>query len=140
MSASVRLVAPGPGQEPRSNVVTTLIVDDEPDMRLLIGMSLTLDGACEITSEAEDGEQALAAWARDRPDVVVLDMRMPGLSGLDVARRILAIDPGQPIVICSAYLDQADRDEARRIGVLACVDKTDMTRLAQVVVSVARAA
>jgi CheY-like chemotaxis protein len=121
-------------------VVTTLIVDDEPDMRLLIGMSLTLDGACEVTAEAEDGEQALAAWAKDRPDVVVLDMRMPGMSGLDVARRIFAIDPTQPIVLCSAYLDQADRDEAQRIGVRACVDKTDMTRLAEVVVSVARAA
>src|SRR3954468_10555129 len=124
----------------RSNVVTTLIVDDEPDMRLLIGMSLTLDGACEVTAEAEDGEQGLAAWERDRPDVVVLDMRMPGMSGLDVARRIFAIDPNQPIVICSAYLDQADRDEAARIGVIACVDKTDMARLAQAVVKAAHAA
>jgi CheY-like chemotaxis protein len=124
----------------RSIVVTTLIVDDEPDMRLLIGMSLTLDGACEITAEAEDGEQALEAWARDRPDVVVLDMRMPGLSGLDVARRIFAIDPTQPIVICSAYLDQADRDEAMRIGVRACVDKTDIGKLAEVVVAASRAA
>jgi CheY-like chemotaxis protein len=121
-------------------VVTTLIVDDEPDMRLLITMSLTLDGACEVTAEAGDGEAALAAWAKDRPDVVVLDMRMPGMSGLDVARRILAVDPQQPIVICSAYLDQADRDEARLLGVLACVDKNDMTRLAEVVVSIARAA
>src|SRR4051812_50163857 len=95
-------------ERPRSNVVTTLIVDDEPDMRLLIGMSLTLDGACEVTAEAEDGEQALVAWERERPDVVVLDMRMPGLSGLDVARAIFAIDPHQPIVICSAYPDQAD--------------------------------
>ena len=120
--------------------MTTLIVDDEPDMRLLIGMSLTLDGACEVTSEAENGEQALAAWEKDRPDVVVLDMRMPGMTGLDVARRIFEKDPTQPIVLCSAYLDQEDRDEAKRIGVLACVDKTDMGRLAQVVVSVARAA
>ena len=120
--------------------MTTLIVDDEPDMRLLIGMSLTLDGACQVTAEAEDGEQALAAWARERPDVVVLDMRMPGLSGLDVARQILAADPKQPIVICSAYLDQADRDEATRLGVMACVDKTDLARLAEIVVSVARAA
>jgi CheY-like chemotaxis protein len=124
----------------RSIVVTTLIVDDEPDMRLLIGMSLTLDGACEVTAEAENGEAALAAWEKERPDVVVLDMRMPGMTGLDVARRIFEKDPTQPIVLCSAYLDQEDRDEAKRIGVLACVDKTDMGKLAQVVVSVARAA
>ena len=120
--------------------MTTLIVDDEPDMRLLIGMSLTLDGACEVTAEAEDGEQALVAWSRSKPDVIVLDMRMPGMSGLDVARKILAMDPHQPIVMCSAYLDQSDRDEAKRIGVRACVDKTDIGRLAEVVVSVARAA
>jgi CheY-like chemotaxis protein len=124
----------------RSNVVTTLIVDDEPDMRLLISMSLTLDGACAVTAEAEDGEQGLMAWQRERPDVVVLDMRMPGLSGLEVARRILELDPTQPIVICSAYLDEADREEARRLGVVACVDKTDMTRLAEVVCAAAQAA
>lgn len=120
--------------------MTTLIVDDEPDMRLLIGMSLTLDGACEVAAEASNGEQAIAAWKRERPDVIVLDMRMPGLSGLDVARRIFQDDPTQPIVLCSAYLDDEDRAEAYRIGVVACVDKTDLSHLAEVVVSAARAA
>jgi CheY-like chemotaxis protein len=121
-------------------VVTTLIVDDEPDMRFLLGMSLTLDGACEVTAEASDGEEAIEAWERTRPDVIVLDMRMPGLSGLDVARRILAMDPQQPIVICSAYLDAHDRAEASRIGVVACVDKTDLAQLADVVVAASRRA
>jgi CheY-like chemotaxis protein len=74
------------------------------------------------------------------PDVVVLDMRMPGMTGLDVARRIFEKDPTQPIVLCSAYLDQADRDEAARIGVKACVDKTDIGTLADIVVKAARAA
>lgn len=120
--------------------MTTLIVDDEPDMRLLIGMSLTLDGACEVTAEAADGEEAIAAWERLRPDVMVLDMRMPGLSGLDVARAIFARDPAQAIVICSAYLDDEDRLEARRLGVIACVDKNDMATLAEVVCSAAPAA
>lgn len=120
--------------------MTTLIVDDEADMRLLIGMSLTLDGACEVTAEAADGTEALAAWEQTHPDVIVLDMRMPGLSGLDVARTILARNPEQPIVMCSAYMDQADRDEAARIGVVACVDKNDMDRLAAVVYAAAKVA
>jgi CheY-like chemotaxis protein len=124
----------------RSDVVTTLIVDDEADMRFLIGMSLTLDGACEVTAEAADGHEAIEAWERLRPDVMVLDMRMPGLSGLDVARAIFARDPGQPIVMCSAYLDDEDRVEAHRLGVIACVDKTDMAKLAEVVCSATRAA
>lgn len=121
-------------------MVTTLIVDDEPDMRLLIGMSLTLDGACDVTAEAANGEQALSVWQRLRPQVVVLDMRMPGLSGLDVARRIFALDPTQPIVLCSSDLDQAECDEARRLGVVACIDKHDMTGLAAVVCAASRAA
>jgi CheY-like chemotaxis protein len=121
-------------------VVTTLIVDDEPDMRLLIGMSLTLDGACEVTAEAADGEEGIRAWERTHPDVIVLDMRMPGLSGLDVAREILSRDPAQPIVMCSAYMDKDDRDEAARLGVTACVDKNDLDRLAAVVLAAAKAA
>ena len=125
---------------PGGDTIRTLIVDDEPDMRLLIGATLSLGSGIEIAGEADDGPAGLARWRDVRPDVVVLDMRMPGLSGLDVAKRIFAVDPSQPIVMCSAYMDQNDRDEATRIGVRACVDKTDMTRLAQVVVSVARAA
>lgn len=120
--------------------MTTLIVDDEPDMRLLIGMSLTLDGACTTTAEAADGPSALLAWERCRPDVVVLDMRMPGLSGLDVARQILTRDPGQAIILCSAYLGDADRVEAADLGVIACVDKNDLDQLVQVVCAAVRAA
>lgn len=117
----------------------TLIVDDLPDMRLLMRSTLELDGCCAVVSEAGDGPEALEAWRRDRPDVVVLDMRMPGMTGLDVARTILAEKPGQPVVMCSAYMDQADRDEARGIGVLACVDKYDLALLPRAVVASAGA-
>lgn len=107
----------------------TLIVDDEPDMRMLMRTTLSLEDGFDVTHEACDGEQALATWAEAQPDVIVLDMRMPGLSGLEVARRILATDPDQAVVMCSAYMDPDDIDEARRIGVAACVDKMDMDRL-----------
>src|SRR5688572_26138800 len=101
----------------------TLIVDDEPDMRMLMRATLSMEDGFEVTHEACDGEQALATWQDARPDVIVLDMRMPGLSGLEVARQILATDPDQAVVMCSAYMDPEDIDEARRIGVAACVDK-----------------
>ena len=122
------------------DTIRTLIVDDEADMRLLIGATLSLDSGIEIAGEADDGPAGLARWRDVRPDVVVLDMRMPGMSGLEVARQILAEDPAQTVVMCSAYMDQDDRDEAHSIGVSAVVDKMDIGRLAGVVSEAHRAA
>lgn len=119
-----------------SGPLRVLIVDDEPDMLLLMRTMLTFDGDCEVVAEAADGEAGYAAWMERSPDVVVLDMRMPGASGLDIARRILADQPSQPVVLCSAYIDAQDLEDARHAGVAACLEKTDVGRLAQVALSV----
>ena len=111
----------------------TLIVDDLPDMRFLMRATLWSHDILDITDEAGSGEEALAAWRESKPDVVVLDMQMPGLSGLDVAREILAEDPEQRVVMCSAYMDQDDVAEATKIGVAACVDKYAIMTLPEVV-------
>lgn len=118
----------------------TLIVDDLPDMRFLMRITLWSPETLDVTDEAESGEDALAAWDELRHDVVVLDMKMPGLSGLDVARLMLAEHPGQRVVMCSAYMDQDDIEEATRIGVAACVDKYQITSLPDVVEAVLGAA
>ena len=123
---------------PATAVLRVVIVDDEPDMLLLMRTMLTFDGECEIVAEAADGEEAYAVWDQTRPDVIVLDMRMPGVSGLDVARRILSADPSQPVVLCSAYLHAEDLEAASSAGVAACLEKTDVGRLAQVALSVSR--
>jgi YesN/AraC family two-component response regulator len=105
----------------------TLIADDEEDMRMLLRMLLD-DGATpiEIVAEAADGTDALAQWRERRPDVVVLDERMPGLTGLQVAAAILAEEPEQPIILFSAYLTEEMQDEAARLGVRECVSKADV--------------
>jgi two-component system chemotaxis response regulator CheY len=117
-----------------------LIVDDVPDMRFLMRVTLWSENSTDITDEAVSGEHALAVWRDSKPDVVVLDMKMPGLSGLDVARQMLADDPTQRVVMCSAYMDQDDIAEATRIGVAACVDKYQITTLPDVVEAVLGAA
>ena len=118
----------------------TLIVDDLPDMRFLMRVTLWSPDSTDVTDEAESGEEALATWDDVRHDVVVLDMKMPGLSGLDVARRMLAEDPRQRVVMCSAYMDQDDIAEATKIGVAACVDKYQIASLPDVVEMVLGAA
>ena len=118
----------------------TLIVDDVPDMRFLMRVTLWTADSRDITDEAESGEDALAVWDELRHDVVVLDMKMPGLSGLDVARLMLKEDPQQRVVLCSAYMDQDDIAEAKKIGVAACVDKYQIATLPDVVGAVIGAA
>ncbi len=63
------------------------------------------------------------------PTVLVLDNQMPGVSGLDVAERVLATTPGQRIILFSAYLDDDVRQRAHEIGISACVPKSDVNRL-----------
>ena len=118
----------------------TLIVDDLPDMRFLMRVTLWAPDSGDVTDEAESGEHALQLWRDLKPDVVVLDMKMPGLSGLDVARQILAQDPTQRVVMCSAYMDADDVAEAYEIGVKAYVDKYQIATLPDVVESVHNAA
>ncbi len=92
-----------PEQVPRSPSATVLVIDDDPDVRGFIAASLEELGYA--VGEASDGESGCALFAELRPDLVVLDYVMPGMSGAEVASRILAERPGQPILFVSGYSD-----------------------------------
>src|SRR3546814_11794639 len=85
--------------------VRVLIVDDEPDLRLLLRTMLDLEADIDIAGEAGDGAEALERYAEIGPDVLVLDQRMPVLSGLEVAERVLPDHPEQPILLFQAFAD-----------------------------------
>lgn len=108
----------------------TLVVDDEEDMRVLIRTTIEIANAgLVVACEARDGLEALAVWEACRPDVVILDYRMPGITGLEAAARILDRHPDQPIVLFSAYLTDAVRRSAADLGVRACLAKDEVHRL-----------
>jgi CheY-like chemotaxis protein len=110
--------------------VRALIVDDTPDIRFMVGFQLKMEGIS--FEEAGSGEEALELCAKESFDLVVLDFRMPGLSGLDVARRLLDDSyPGQ-IVVYSAYVDEELQAATRELGI-PTVDKSDNERLLEVV-------
>ena len=123
-----------------SSSITVLIVDDEPDMRLLVRVLLERAGL-QVVEEAIDGHDALAAVARltppPIPTVMVLDNQMPGLSGLDVAERVLAHTPEQRIILFSAFLDADVRRRAQEIGIRICASKTDLDTLPAVIAALA---
>lgn len=112
------------------NPVSVLIVDDEPDIRLLLRGVLHSDQGFDVIGEASSGAEALSETARLDPDVVILDYRMPDLTGIDVARELLAKNPGQQIVLFSAFLTDDTVADALAIGVKACLSKDRVLDLA----------
>jgi PAS domain S-box-containing protein len=90
---------------------TILVIDDDPDVRAFIGESLAEQGYNVF--QANDGRSGLSAYAAEQPDLVVLDFIMPGLSGADVASRILSKQPDQAILFVSGY---SETDSIRRIA------------------------
>ena len=104
--AAAESVAETAGDEPaeaadRRKSASVLVIDDDPDVRTFIVQSLEEQGY--RVREANDGRSGLAALARDRPDLVIVDFIMPGLSGAEVANRILLKAPDQPILFVSGY-------------------------------------
>ena len=114
---------------------TVLVVDDEPDVRDLARAILEM-GGFQVVDEAEDGNQALTRFVDlappPMPTVVLLDNRMPGLSGLRVAEEMLHHNPEQMIILFSAHLDGDVEERAKEIGVAACVSKMDAPRLPEI--------
>ena len=119
-----------------ATAVSILIVDDERDMRLLARTVLARAGI-HVVGEAADGAEAISKVAEldppPVPTVILLDNRMPGLSGLDVAAKILERTPGQLIILFSAFLDDETIALAKRFGVAACVSKKDVFALPELI-------
>ena len=81
---------------------SVLVVDDALFMRSMIREILVRSGRYEIVAEADNGRDAVECFREMRPDLVTMDIVMPGMDGIDAVREILQIDPGAAIVMCSA--------------------------------------
>ena len=113
--------------------ISVLIVDDEDDIRVLMRMIIQGGGDdLTVAAEAADGREALEYFGAHDVDVVVIDQRMPGLSGIETARQMLAEKPGQKIIMCSAFLDTDLKLEAEGAGIAVAIAKREINRLPQV--------
>lgn len=97
--------------------MNVLIVDDEAPARDRLRQLLEEDGAHEVVGEAGNGKQALELAAELAPDVVLLDIRMPGLSGIETAHHLNALESPPAVIFATAYDEYAiEAFEASAIG------------------------
>ncbi len=115
---------------PWGSVRKLVVADDTEDIRVML--RLVLQGSYEILAEAPDGQAALHAWQAHRDDVfaLVLDHNMPHMTGLDVARHVLAEEPDMRVVLFSANCNDELRAAAAEVGVRAVLDKERLIELA----------
>jgi DNA-binding NtrC family response regulator len=98
-----------------------LIVDDEEDF--LVGLSERLKLRDVDSDTAKSGEEALSRIKADEPTVIVLDLKMPGMHGLDVLKALKKTHPHVQVVILTGHGSDRDREEAERLGAFAYLTK-----------------
>ena len=108
--------------------LTTVIIDDDFDYRLVIRALLRpLSDAIVVIGEAADGATGLALVRRERPDIVITDLVMRGLTGVDLTRQIRQELPEIQVILVSSYTEDAYRMMASDSGADAFVSKQVLT-------------
>jgi two-component system, NarL family, response regulator LiaR len=128
---------------PQEQKIRVLVVDDDPDFVEAAKVSLASDRRIEVVGGATSGEEAVRQAAVLRPEVVAMDVVMPGLDGIEATRLIRKDQPECRVVLVSGsiFVDRGDEgDEAARVaGASAYVVKSRaVLDLAEVVVAIAR--
>ena len=124
---ALRLVT-GPtdgGPEGSADRIRVLLVDDHPVIRNIVRLACERSERIVVVGEAADGESALVQAGSLEPDVVVLDLSLPGMSGFEAARRLKRIHQGIRILAISGRGDLRTIVQCRAIGVEGYFEKTD---------------
>ena len=96
--------------------LNVLLVDDQRLMRDGLRTLLELEPDMTVAGEAADGEEALARFRETRPDVVLMDVRMPGMDGVEATRRLRSMDPAAKVIILTTFDDDEYVFEGLRAG------------------------
>jgi two-component system, NarL family, response regulator LiaR len=109
-----------------SEKITVLIVDDHPIVRQGLRQLLEVQDDLEVVAEAEDGQSAIESIADMLPDVVLMDLVMPGINGVDATRKIREISPHTQVVVLTSHHEDALVFPAIKAGALSYLLKSSL--------------
>src|SRR5512139_2533638 len=103
---------------------TIAIVDDASEVRLLTRARLRMSGALRVVGEGSDGAAAIALAEQHKPSLMLLDVSMPGMDGLEALPRVLAVSPATRVVLYSGFEEQGLVEKAEQLGAAAFIEKS----------------
>jgi two-component system response regulator MprA len=103
-----------------------LLIEDDEDVADLLATAFAADG--HETAITHTGEDGLAYLARNRPDAIVLDVRLPALNGVGVLRQIRSVDRTLPVLIMTGLATPGELAEIQRLGVTEIVEKPELLK------------
>ncbi len=101
-----------------------LLIDDHFVVRSGLAASLALEEDMTVIAEADSGDQALDAYTQHQPDIVLMDLQLPGLSGIEATQALISADPTARILIFSTFARDEEIHRALRAGALGYLQKS----------------
>ena len=104
--------------------IKVMVVDDTTNVRDMLATMLELDGF-EVVSKAAGGQEAIDAVGTTKPNVIVMDYKMPEMDGITATRKIREASPGVGVILYTAYLDDELERQAQEAGAALCLGKVE---------------
>lgn len=106
------------------NKISLMLVDDHFVVRSGLAASLELEDDIEVIAEAETGEEAVSLFSEKRPDVVLMDLQLPGINGIEATEKILLQAPCAQVLIFSTFVRDDEIQTALEVGALGYLQKS----------------
>jgi CheY-like chemotaxis protein len=108
---------------------TVLVADDNPTIRKMLCQMFEREEHYNLCAEAENGKQAIELAVQCRPDLIILDLSMPVMNGLDAARELKHLMPDVPIILFTQHSDLSNRMGITNLNIDRIVSKNDASSL-----------
>lgn len=133
LEVHLRVVFANAHQSPGTRI---LVVDDNAAMRRTLKGLLEAHDNWKVCDEASDGREAVAKFDKEKIDVIVIDLQMPVMNGLDAAKEITSRSPGTPILMVTMHNSPQLAEEARKVGIGGICAKSDIECVVEGVTSI----
>jgi DNA-binding NarL/FixJ family response regulator len=115
-----------------------LIADDNPAVRHGLRDLIGHISEWEVCGEAVNGREAIERARELHPDMLLLDLMMPGMNGFDTARELAKVEPGLPILLCTVQLSHYVVREAEKVGIQGAVSESKVSQITDGIAAVLR--